>query len=69
VTLTYNLIGTGLGPLTIGAVSDWLAPRLGAASLRAALWIAAITSIAAACAFALGASHVRNDVERSERGA
>jgi predicted MFS family arabinose efflux permease len=65
VTLTYNLIGTGLGPLTIGAVSDWLAPNLGAASLRTALWIAAFTSIAAACAFALGAAHVRKDVERS----
>jgi predicted MFS family arabinose efflux permease len=69
VTLTFNLIGTGLGPLIIGVVSDWLAPQLGAASLRAALWIAALTSIAAACAFALAARHVRKDVERRARPA
>jgi predicted MFS family arabinose efflux permease len=67
VTMTFNFIGTGFGPLTVGIVSDALSARLGAGALHAALWIAVVTSAAAALAFALGARHLRADVERAAR--
>ena len=35
--LVINIIGLGLGPTVIGAISDYLAPSLGAESLRQAL--------------------------------
>jgi MFS family permease len=35
--LASNLIGMGLGPFAVGALSDFLAPRLGEESLRVAL--------------------------------
>jgi MFS family permease len=37
ITLFSNLIGAGLGPLAVGALSDFLHPSLGAQSLRYAL--------------------------------
>jgi MFS family permease len=37
--LLSNLIGMGVGPVVVGAISDFLAPRLGDGSLRAALVI------------------------------
>jgi hypothetical protein len=37
--LLSNLIGTGLGPLAVGVMSDALAPRFGEDSLRIALVI------------------------------
>lgn len=37
VMLFANLIGVGLGPLAVGAVSDWLQPLVGVESLRYAL--------------------------------
>jgi hypothetical protein len=35
--LTTNLLGTGLGPLAVGALSEALRPAFGAESLRYAL--------------------------------
>jgi predicted MFS family arabinose efflux permease len=67
VTMTFNFIGTGFGPLTVGIVSDILSPRFGTSALQAALWIAAITSLGAALAFASGARHLGADVERAAR--
>jgi hypothetical protein len=64
VTMTFNFIGTGLGPLTVSIASDVLSPRLGPSALYAALWIAAVTSLGAAIAFALGSRYLRADVER-----
>jgi MFS family permease len=37
-----NLVGYGLGPLAVGALSDALAPRAGADSLRYALAAASV---------------------------
>src|SRR4030095_14947987 len=43
-----NLIGLGFGPLVVGMISDWLTPALGVESLRWAMSITIIVSIAAA---------------------
>lgn len=67
VALAYNLVGTGLGPLAVGAGSDVLAPVLGVSSIRGALWLAVATSFAAGLAFIAGAPHVRADMERAAK--
>jgi MFS family permease len=67
VTLSFNLVGTGLGPLSIGVVSDLLAPTLGDASIRAALLIAVAASLSAGVFFYLGARSLRADIERAAR--
>ena len=50
-----NLIGSGLGPLLTGALSDWLAPVLGGRSISAAIGVLASVQIGAAIAFFLAA--------------
>lgn len=66
VTLTFNLIGVGLGPLTVGVISDLLRPALGVSSIRYALLPAAsIAMLGGALHFALGARHLRADLERA----
>jgi predicted MFS family arabinose efflux permease len=65
VTLTFNLIGTGMGPLAVGVLSDLLAPRFGTASLRYALLLAAAASPVAAIHFFLGAQHLPADLARA----
>ena len=67
VTLIFNLLGTGLGPLSIGVVSDLLAPTLGEASIRAALLLAVAASLGASVFFYLGARHLRADIEQAAR--
>jgi predicted MFS family arabinose efflux permease len=67
VTLTFNFIGTGLGPFAVGLMSDILAPRLGLRALPAAMWLAVIASVGAALAFAIGARHLRKDVIHASR--
>ncbi|MEZ4216193.1 MAG: MFS transporter [Myxococcota bacterium] len=44
-TGTYNLVGLGLGPLLVGALSDALAPTHGVASLRIALLVVALAHL------------------------
>jgi hypothetical protein len=46
-----NLIGLGFGPLVVGMISDLLAPTLGVESLRWAMSIILIVSVAAATLF------------------
>lgn len=66
VTLTYNLIGVGLGPLAVGVMSDLLAPKVGVASIRYALLLAAgAAMLGATLHFAMGARHLRADLERA----
>ena len=67
VTLIFNLVGTGLGPLSIGVVSDLLAPTLGDASIRAALLLAVAASLGASACFYLGARPLRSDIEQASR--
>lgn len=49
--LVMNLIGLGFGPLVVGLISDLLAPALGTESLRWAMSIILVVSVASAAAF------------------
>lgn len=55
LTLVYHLVGWGLGPLIVGAVSDALMPRFGVESLRYAMGLGIVALLASATAFARGA--------------
>jgi predicted MFS family arabinose efflux permease len=61
--LVLNLIGLGLGPLFVGAVSDWLAPNYGIESLRLALASTLIVSLVAISLFLLAGKHLHKDLE------
>lgn len=61
-----NLVGLGLGPLTVGVLSDLLAPTQGADSLRYALVIISFFSFWAAAHFMLAARHIAADTQRLE---
>jgi predicted MFS family arabinose efflux permease len=70
VTLAFNAIGVGLGPLVAGALSDRLAPALGVGSLRAALLLTAgLALVGSAVAFALGARRLPVDLKRASLSA
>jgi predicted MFS family arabinose efflux permease len=61
--LILNVIGLGLGPWTIGMVSDLLAPSLGAESLRhAMLYILPAVMFWSICHFFLAARTLREDL-------
>ncbi len=49
--LVINLIGLGFGPLAVGMISDFLAPSLGKESLRWAMSIIPVISIASTALF------------------
>ena len=66
VALVVNLIGAGLGPLTVGVSSDLLAPSFGPGAIRYALLApTAIALLGAAVCFNRGARHVASGLERA----
>lgn len=56
-----NIIGLGLGPYAVGAISDVLQPTYGGNSLRYALSALAIVSIWSALHFFLGGRKIRDE--------
>lgn len=61
-----NLIGLGLGPWSVGVLSDWLEPSLGAESLRQALlYLVPGASILSGIHFLFAARHLRGDLARA----
>jgi MFS family permease len=60
-----NMIGTGLGPLVVGAVSDALTPEHGRHAIRYALLIVVATNLWASIHFFLGARTLRRDLTAS----
>ena len=60
--LVLNIIGLGLGPLTIGFLSDYLEPTYGAASLRYAFMISYITSALTMLLFYLASRHYAKEI-------
>ncbi|MEC9252764.1 MAG: MFS transporter, partial [Pseudomonadota bacterium] len=56
-----NIIGLGLGPYSVGAISDALQPTYGGNSLRYALSALAIVSIWSALHFFLGGRQIRDE--------
>lgn len=63
--LLSNLIGYGIGPLAVGALSDALAPTFGAHALRYAMLAALALTVWAAVHFFLAGRKLREDLERS----
>ncbi|MEC8868095.1 MAG: hypothetical protein VYC86_04695, partial [Pseudomonadota bacterium] len=57
-----NIIGLGVGPYAVGAISDTLQPTYGGDSLRYALSALAIVSIWSALHFFLGGRRIRDEV-------
>jgi MFS family permease len=60
-----TLIGLGVGPFLVGAMSEYLKPEFGTASLRYALVIIGLTNIWAAAHYLWGARTLRADIEGS----
>ena len=61
--LIINIIGLGLGPWSIGILSDYLSDSYQQESLRyAMLYVLPVVSIWSACHFYLAAKNVRNDL-------
>lgn len=63
-----TMVGAGLGPFLIGALSDALAPFFGGQSLRWAMAIVAGTYLIGAIAFWLGARTMAGDLDAAARG-
>lgn len=64
--LVWNIIGLGLGPWTVGILSDYLAPSLGLESLRYALIILLPPAMFwSACHFFIASRTVRDDLDRA----
>ena len=63
-----NLVAMGLGPLTVGMVSDYLQPRFGNDSLRYAILAVVVISTAwAALHFLLATKTIRQDLGEAEQ--
>jgi MFS family permease len=61
-----NLIGLGLGPLAVGAISDALAPSLGSDSLRYAIAAVSIVALLSMVCFYMAAKRLPADLERQK---
>jgi MFS family permease len=64
-----NLIGLGLGPLTIGYLSDVLTPTYGNESLRYAFCFTFIPSILSMFLFYMASKHYEDDIDQTVKGA
>ncbi len=65
--LIINLIGLGLGPLVVGALSDAFEPRFGEDSLRYALMLAVlVVTTWAALHYTLASRTIESDLARAE---
>ena len=65
ISMVFNLVGVGLGPLIVGVLSDALALEFGRSSIRYALLIVSVAHLGAALAFARGARFLKADLARS----
>jgi MFS family permease len=64
VMLLANVIGMGIGPLTVGLLSDWLAPAVGTDSLRYAMLLMSFVALWAAVHFWKAGQSVGKDLAR-----
>lgn len=62
--LVYNLIGLGLGPLTVGTLSDLYIPIVGDQSLRWAMVSVLLISFGGIAAYFMAARSLNEDLER-----
>ncbi len=63
IYFVLNIIGLGLGPLTVGIISDLLMPSTGAESLRWALLIVSQAALLGAGFYFIAARHLKADQE------
>lgn len=63
--LVKTLFGLGLGPLAVGALSDYLAPSTQSQSLRYAMLLLVIVEVVAAIHFMIAARHLAGDLKRA----
>jgi MFS family permease len=61
--LSLNLIGLGFGPLVVGILSDKLSPSLGTESLRWAMSIVLVVSVASSLLFFISAKNMTADLK------
>jgi MFS family permease len=66
--LVLNLIGLGFGPLAVGMISDWLAPALGTESLRWAMSVILVVSLASTILFFGSAKRMATDLKGMPAG-
>ncbi|MGB5490123.1 MAG: MFS transporter [Woeseiaceae bacterium] len=62
-----NIIGLGFGPLTVGAISDALAPSMGVDSIRWAIMSTAMAAFIGAALYFNAARYVRADLQVVEK--
>jgi MFS family permease len=67
--LFMNLIGFGLGPVLVGAISDYLSPVYGKAAIRYGLLIAMVTYVAGAICYLLATRHYKLQIYAADDGA
>jgi MFS family permease len=67
-TMLFNLIGMGVGPLVVGALSEGLQPSLGQDSLRYAMVAISVTLPLSALVFGIAARFFPADLERVREG-
>ncbi|MFD1611445.1 spinster family MFS transporter [Sphingomonas tabacisoli] len=60
--MAASAFGMGIGPLLVGAISDYLMPTLGEEALRYGLIVGMLVDLIAAAAFWMGARHVGRDL-------
>ncbi len=65
--LLLNLIGMGLGPLVVGALSDLLAPALGVQSIRYAMVISLVTVLVGSTLYWMGGNQYRQAVDKGDK--
>ena len=64
LALVVNLIGPGLGPITVGVSSDLLAPSFGPSAIRYALLVPTVLALlGAAFCFSWGARHLEPELD------
>jgi hypothetical protein len=61
LTLATSLLGAGIGPVVIGAVTDALAPSLGTNALRFAMSTLLVSLVVALGAVRMGMRHAQAD--------
>lgn len=70
--MALNLVGTGLGPLVVGMLSDLFSPSMGTGGLKLAMLITGLTALASSGMFVRASRTVGQDMDRlpdAERGA
>lgn len=64
LSLALTLVGSSVGPIVVGRISDWLKPTMGALSLRYALCAMGVTILWSALHFVLAARALPADLAR-----